>query len=223
MPLSRDQLNILSEAIREYTFPCVYYDFLNDCPSPQPNMRLVEGLIRDDLISGDLDLVKNGLSNVLYWGFAQVGYRDQRVTLFRRQITRGQLHDATQFFCDIHGDGLREIKRIGLSQFSGMSFISKVRMFLDPNNYVILDQQILKMNTAPVTTLLKDIAFGNRETQIRISENNCRVYLSWCKKCVDISTSYYEGKYRAVDIERGFFTLIQKGQVKLAAEILSKA
>lgn len=223
MTLSREQLNILSDAIKGYSFPCVYFNFLNGRSLQKPDMLSVEGHIRDDLLSGNPDLVKNGLSNILYWGFAQVGYRDRRVALFRTQITHGQLYDAAQLFSDMHDDGLREIKRIGLPQFSGMSFISKVRMFLDPANYVVLDQQILKINTYPGKTLLKDIAFGPKETQIRISENNCHVYINWCRKCRDISTTFYKGKHRAVDIERGFFTLIQRGQVKIATEILSRA
>lgn len=223
MTLSKEHLNILSDAIKGYSFPHVYFDFLRNCPLQKPDMLSVEDRIRDDLLSGNPDLVKNGLSNVLYWGFAQVGYRDRRVELFRTQITQGQLYDAAQLFSDMHDDGLREIKQIGLPQFSGMSFISKVRMFLDPDNYVVLDQQILKMNTYPRETLLKNIAFGPKETQIRISENNCQVYLDWCKKCRDISIIFYKGEHRAVEIERGFFTLIQRGQGEIATEILSRA
>jgi hypothetical protein len=186
-------------------------------------MIQVEKLIRDDLLSRELEHVKNGLSNVLYWGYAQIGYRDRRVTIFRDQVTKRQLYDAARLFPDIIGDGLEEIKKLGLPQFSGMSFISKVRMFLDPIRYVILDKQILEMNKTSFVTLLKSISFGPKETQIRISQNNCRVYQSWCEKCVTISDNYFKGKYRAVDVERGFFTLIQKGQANTAAEILSIA
>jgi len=39
-------------------------------------------------VSGEIELVKNGLSNVLYWGFAQVGYRDKRVSIFRIKFPR---------------------------------------------------------------------------------------------------------------------------------------
>jgi hypothetical protein len=223
MTLSSKHLNILSEAIEGYTFPCAYYDFINGRPSLHQNMFLVEKLIRDDLVSGEIELVKNGLSNVLYWGFAQVGYRDKRVSIFRDQVSKGQLYDASKLFPNINGDGLQEIKKLRLPQFSGMSFISKVRMFLDPTRYVILDKKILEMYKTPSVTLLKAISFGPKETQIRISDNNCRVYLSWCAKCVTISNIYYEGKYRAVDVERGFFTLVQKKHADTAAEILSLA
>ncbi len=112
---------------------------------------------------------------------------------------------------------------MGLPQFSGMSFITKIRMFLDPHNYVILDQQILKMKNYRIPTLLNEIAFGENETQIRISQKNIMVYNSWCGKCTDISDSYYEGRYRAADVERGFFNLIQKQKTRLATSILSSA
>jgi hypothetical protein len=223
MILSSDQLNIFSKAIKEYSFPCAYYDFNNNCTSIQSEMIILEKLIKDDLLSGDRDIVKNGLSNVLYWGFAKIGYRDIRVSTFRNQVSNGKLDDAIKLFSNINDDGLKEIKKIGLPQFSGMSFISKIRMFLDPKNYVILDQQILKMNNNSYATILNDISFGTKETQIRISDNNCDVYRRWCKKCINISNQYFNNTYRAVDIERGFFTLIQKGHIDIATEILSVA
>ena len=165
----------------------------------------------------------NSFKIVIYWGYAQVGYRDSRVEKFRNNVSNGQLYDNSLLFKNISGDSLIKIKKINLPEFSGMSFISKIRMFLDPTNYVILDRQILKMSRTPYRTLLNNIAFGNEETQIRISKNNASVYPNWCKKCLDISILYYEGRYRAVDVERGFFTLIQKGRVEFAAEILAKA
>jgi hypothetical protein len=223
MALSQDEIKTLDEAIKEYSFPCDCYEFPKDQPINFPNMREVEEFIRKDLKSGNRAYVKNGLSNVLYWGFAQVGYRDKRVGIFRSQVTQGQLYDATNLFKEIRGNALKEIWRIKLPQFSGMSFISKVRMFLDPTTYVVLDQQILKMNKAPFGTLLNNIKFGDKETQIRISNDNTAVYQQWCDKCNEISNTISNGIYRAVDIERGFFTLIQNGEVLLAAEILSKA
>jgi len=223
MPLSQDEIKILDEAIKKYSFPCVCYDFTKDQPINFPNMREVEEFIRKDLKSGDSFNIKNGLSNVLYWGFAQVGYRDKRVGIFRSQVTQDKLVKAVNLFEEIRGNALKEILRIKLPQFSGMSFISKVRMFLDPTTYVILDKQILKMNKAPFETLLKSIKFGDKETQIRISKDNTAVYQKWCDKCGYISDTIFNGIYRAVDIERGFFTLIQNEKTRLAAEILSKA
>jgi hypothetical protein len=223
MGLTKDELEALEYAIKGYDFPCVYYDFLNGHPVQHTNMLPVEKFIRSDLISRNPELVKNGLSNVLYWGFAEVGYRDRRVKDFRDNVTQEQLNNAGVLFDEINEDCLTEIKKIVLPQFGFMSFITKVRMFLDPINYVVLDRQILKMRKEPYRTLLDDIRLGHKETAIRISRSNIDVYIRWCKKCGEISLSYFNNKYRAVDIERGFFYLIQNHRGNLAARILSKA
>jgi len=223
MPLTEEQINILRDAITIYHFPCVYYDFENEHEVSCPIMAPVEESIRNDLISGDNHNVKNGLSNVLYWGFAQVGFRDTRVTIFRSKVTNDQLDEAAALFQDQNNIILSHIKNIKLPQFSGMSFVSKIAMFINPNKYAILDKQILKMKHTPVQTLLDEISFCNSETRIRISKNNDRVYSNWCNKCKEISSLYFNGLYRTVDIERGFFTLIQNGNVIPAAEILSNA
>ena len=223
MPLTENQVKILRNAIEGYNFPCVYYDFENHYEVSHQTMYPVEEAVRNDLISGNNDSVKNGLSNVLYWGFAQIGFRDTRVNKFRSEVRSGHLHDAAILFRHNENIHLMEIKSINLPQFSGMSFVSKIAMFLDPNNYVILDKQIIKMNKVPIPTVLNEIAFGEKETRIRISQNNIRVYFNWCQKCSRISKSYFNGLYRAVDIERGFFTLIQNDNINQAAEILSNA
>lgn len=221
--MTNGQVIALRNAITGYAFPCDYYDFVNNISNPQPNMIAVENLIRADLTSGNVTSVKNGLSNVLYWGYAQVGYRCVRVTTFREKVTNEKLMSAGILFQNVVGDGLVQIKAIGLPEFSGMSFVSKIRMFLDPENYVTLDMQILKMNQIRVPTVLNKISFAETESSIRISGPNVRVYNSWCKKCISISNTYFGGQYRAVDIENGFFALIQGKNIQAAAAILSAA
>jgi hypothetical protein len=223
MFLKNNQITDLKNAIDRYAFPCAYFDFLRNRPTNQPNMLSVEKLIRTDLLSGKTNLVKNGLSNVIYWGYAQVGYCDYRVKRFRKNVTKKQLENANSLFQNVNGDGLAKIKKINLPEFSGMSFITKIRMFLDPLNYVILDRQILKINqkAEKFPTLLKEIPFGGKETQIRVSKKNIYVYNNWCEKCREIAEFLDGKKYRAVDMERGFFTLIQGNQIELAASILS--
>ena len=221
--LANNQVVALRNAITGYAFPCACYDFINNTPNHQPNMLAVENLIRVDLTSGNTSSVKNGLSNVLYWGYARIGFRDFRLARFRTKVTVEKLMISATLFQNIVGDGLMQIKAIGLSEFSGMSFISKVRMFLDPENYVIFDKQILKMNQIQVPTVLSEISFAQTETRIRVSGPNVKVYNNWCRKCTSISKTYFGGQYRAVDVERGFFTLIQGGNTQLAAAILSAA
>ncbi len=223
MALTENQVEMLRNAITAYNFPCIYYDFQNACEVSCPTMSPVEQTIRNDLISGNNDHVKNGLSNVLYWGYARIGFRDIRVNKFRDEVRTGQLHDAATIFQHQENINLMEIKNIKLPQFSGMSFISKIAMFLNPDKYVILDQQILKMNQIILPTILKAITFSQKDVQIRISKNNVQVYSNWCQKCGEISKFYYKGSYRAVDIERGFFTLIKNKNVSQATEILANA
>ena len=131
MPLTDSQIEILRNAIEGYNFPCGYYDYENDCEVSHQAMYPVEKAVRNDLISGNNDSVKNGLSNVLYWGFAKIGFRDTRVNKFRSEVRSGQLHDAAILFQHHENIDLMEIKSINLPQFSGMSFVSKIAIIGD--------------------------------------------------------------------------------------------
>jgi len=82
MPLNQNQKNQLGASIIGYVFPAVYYDFINNDPIIAPSMDVVEEYIGTLLYSDDVFDVKHGLANVLYWGYAQVGYRDIRVNRF---------------------------------------------------------------------------------------------------------------------------------------------
>ena len=64
---------------------------------------------------------------------------------------------------------------------------------------------------------------GRSETQIPLTIENSNAYEAWCRRMIDISRMYFSGSFRAVDVERGFFQLIQSGTVKLAAQILNDA
>ena len=58
----------------------------------------VECFVRLQLLSQDLGEVRDGLSNVLYWGFYNAGYRDCRVEDFRQRVTLAKLRDASDLF-----------------------------------------------------------------------------------------------------------------------------
>jgi len=98
MPLSPSQKEALHKAIKEYSFPPEYYDFILDRPERLENTRAVEARIQVDLISSNINLVKNGLSNVLHWGFARMRYRGIRVTDFWTKVITAQLEAATSLF-----------------------------------------------------------------------------------------------------------------------------
>lgn len=223
MPLLDIHIHKLRSAIENYCFPPAYYDFIENAPACFDNMAEVESKIKKDLLSDDVLAVKNGLSNVLYWGYARMGIRNTRVARFRQKVNTQQLSKTTRLFSQTLSPSLIQIKKIELPEFSGVSFVSKIRMFLDPTNSATLDFQIMKINQECPDTILVNVHVSKKSTQINITENNSLTYEAWCEKNRDISKRYYSSQYRAVDVERGFFQLIQCNQVKFAGEILKNA
>jgi hypothetical protein len=220
--LSIKQKECLRDAIDGYSFPSDYFDFVANAPARLANTNAVEFRIRRDLTSGEPERVKNGLSNVLYWGYAQMGIRETRVHRFREKVTLSQLKQAGDLFRRSHLPSVLNIKKLRLAEFSGLSFVSKIRMFLDPDKSAALDWQIMKIHKQCPTTLLANLYVG-KSTQIPITQHNSEVYEDWCRKMADISSVYFGACFRVVDVERGFFQLIQTGAVELAAQILMDA
>ena len=215
----------LAAAIRAYDFPCGTYDFAAEREVVHPSMRGVEQAIRSGLTADDMEAVRDGLSNVLYWGYARIDYGDRRVRRFREGVTEGQLHDARSLFRTLRGPGLRQIKRLGLPELSGMSFVSKVRMFLDPSNYVTLDMKLAKNLSGGVSPgLFDDLSFRpGKDTTIRITAHNEAVYERWCRLCRHLAATCFPGAgVRAADIERGIFHLVSTNAC-LVADILATA
>ena len=182
----------------------------------------MEIAIGQELKSGDAERIKDGLSNVLYWGYAQMGIRDTRVQRFRTKVKTSQLKQAGELFRRPRFPSVSEIKNLRLPEFSGLSFVSKIRMFLDPDDSATLDWQIMKIHERCPTTVLARLRIGN-STQIPITHNNSEAYEAWCRRMTEISRVHFGGCFRAVDIEHGLFQLIQRGEVETAAQILNEA
>ena len=182
-------------------------------------MEDVERQIRRQLLSGRADDVKDGLSSVLFWGYARTGYRDVRVRRFRESVSSEQLLHASRLFRDLTGPGLRRIAALELPEFSGMSFVSKVRMFLDPVYYTVLDNRLLSLRAHCRGSTLAQFAKSKKETLIRISKPNEDCYARWCEKCHRLSIQCWGEAGRAVDVERAVFGLIDGGNVEAAARI----
>lgn len=221
MSLQQHQISILSQAIRAYSFPSVCFDFVKNVTDDKGNIKELERLIKRELTSNDCQRVRDGLSNVLYWGYAQMGIRHTRVSRFRNKVSNGQLVDAASLFSKSSPPSLLEIKKTGLPEFSGISFVSKIRMFLDPSNSAILDFQIMKMQPTCPDSVLSEIKL--QQTQIPITAHNSEKYERWCKTLKGIGLRYLGEQSRAVDVERGLFHLIQAGKVQLASDILRNA
>lgn len=216
--------DILREAVEAYSFPAVTYDFDRGVERTHHSMKGVENEIRAGLTYPSREAVKDALSNVLYWGYARTGYRATRVTDFRSKVTPEQLDQALDLFHSLTRPGhkllgLCSIAALRLPQFSGMSFVSKVRMFLDPWHFVVLDRKLLSLRTGATPTVFHQINMGPSEVMIRISRHNEQVYAAWSQQCLRLAEKYLECT-RAVDVERAIFHLIDTGRPKLAAELL---
>lgn len=211
--MNKRNLLILEKAINCYSFPKVIYDIKKRVPVKMKSMREVEDLIKKQLVSGNPELVKSALSNVLYWGYNRSGYGEHRMNVFRDEVQKPQLEAFMKLLKD-DSMSLVKIQKLRMSQFSGMSFISKIMMFLDPKSYVVLDLKLIQLKDESTSgNPLNRIKFGIKDTTIRITCESEDSYFQWCKLCKEISHEYFDGKYRPVDIERGFFEMIERRQI----------
>ena len=104
-------------------------------------------------------------------------------TRFSCTSHRTEVVESEQYSTAYEGVGVRNIAGLKLPQFSGFSFVSKVRMFLDPNNFVVMDIQIMKLREAGLPTILYKVVHNDKET-IRVTETNESAYEQWCGLCL---------------------------------------
>jgi len=220
VPLSNTQVRSLNAAITNYGFPAVYFDFNQNAPVEAANIAAVEEHIRSQLKSENQQRVLHGLANVLYWGYAQIGYREVRVNNFLKGANTAHASAFKKLLVGGVIPSLCQIKDIHMPQFSGISFISKVLAFLDPDNYCVLDQQLARIANGGGNRALNQLVQGQ---QLRVTANNQAAYDVWRNECSAISDTYFQGAYRVVDIERGFFHLVQTDQLQLAQLIYTNA
>ena len=198
--LTKKQIGTLKKYIFGYSFPTIYFDFASNVEKNAGNMRSLETIIYTMLTSQKQQQVKYGLANIIYWGYANYGYKKYRTCKFFNNVTTAQLQKfqsivANQKICSLQ---LQAIKKIGMPQYSGISFISKILMFLDPKQYCVLDLRIAKLANHSGTKAIYNLK--NYATQLPVTTHNCAIYCQWCNECQKISKQYYSGKYRVVDI-----------------------
>lgn len=223
MPLSTIQQEKLANAIQGYNFPMVAYDFANEkVLSDFATYHDLEQFIRNQLTSGDITEVKDGLSNVLYWGYAtSKGRQGYKIENFRALVTDAQVRD----FMGIVSNGdlsLQAIKQCKLPQLSNISFVSKVLMFLDPERFVTLDLQLRKLKLAQTDNLFRGLK--DQKTSLPINKANELFYQQWCSLCHSMAERYFASfAARAVDVERGIFSLVRRGEIEFVAGCLTSA
>ena len=177
-------------------------------------MLAVEQYIGTLLHSKDFSAVKDGLSNVLYWGYARQPIRDFRVSDFRKTIPDPEREPKLDQFAQLIRSGrsdLFNIKELQLRQFSQISFVSKILMFLDPTRSPVLDLKIAKAFAKSSFLPLQNLTFA--KAGISITKRNATAYDTWACWCREIATVVNEASVspcrgvRAVDVERALFTL----------------
>ena len=223
--MTAEEAHAIRDAIEHYCYPKVTCsDFNKWRERPHNAMADVERTIRDQLASKEILNIKDGLSNVLYWGHRRAGYYKKRVENFRKKVTDDALNQARSVFralCNTKETGILSIAQLKLPEFRGISFLSKVRMFLDPENYVTLDLSLLKN----LKSLRRHFDWKENATSIRPTERNEKAYREWARLCHRLAKeiSLDGKKFSAAEVERGFFYLVDQGQVKLAEKIYSAA
>lgn len=220
MALTELQVKNFGNAINAYAFPATYYDFIKNIPIHAAGMASVESAIGNMLLSSNPDIAKQGLANVLYWGYAQIGFGPTRVDRFWNGVTSEQIHSYQELAAAHPLPTLRQLRDVGMPEYSGISFLSKILMFLNPTEYCVLDLQLAKLSLASGSRALHNLKFT---TTIGVTQHNQRIYNQWREECLAISKTYFNGRYRVVDIERGFFYLIQSNKVLEAQEIYTSA
>ena len=211
----------LCEAVRAYDFPAVTCRFERGgdggdriVREPDRGMDFVEERVRGLLRSTKLQDVKDGLSNVLYWGYANhPGLQPHKVGTFRGAVKDDDRR--LKAFVELAGrqssPTLLNVKQLSLPHFSQMSFTSKVLMFLDPETCPVLDLKIARtFARKPSFSPLENLTFG---TSIPITQSNADAYRRWACWCsriaeaVNTEPASPRQDLRAVDVERALFTL----------------
>lgn len=211
----------LRDAIRRYDFPRVAYDFQAQRELVFPSMSLLEQHVGKLLTSGDSAVVKDGLSNVLYWGYARSGYRNYRVEAFRRQVTSQQLASVVPLLAQPSLPTLFEVASLKLPGFSGLSFLSKVLMMIAPREFVVLDLKLAGLRLVSTPNIFHALKFPASGTQVPATPRCIGFYTAWCAFCQDWAEAINDPSLRAVDIERGVYQLLTEGRMDAVLPLLS--
>ena len=218
--------NRMCDAQRGYSFPRVTFDFRCGGETERESVRSVEEYI-GELLRSEAHAVRDGLSNVLYWGYARrPERRDAKVQAFRSQME--STDDRFVEFMDFVRSGPRTcaaeqllaLKRLQLPGFGQMSFATKILMFLDPDRNPVLDLKIARVH---LRQPLHGLTFG---TSIPITKKNADAYgrwAGWCRRIaerINGASGAPCGDLRAVDVERAVFELADRGQMHQAQALL---
>ena len=222
---------LVAEARSSFSFPADSFDFHSNQKHVDGGMRGVEDRIGAALRSGDRARVRDGLSNVLYWGYARQGRCDYKVQGFRKKVESTDDPRLARFLAfavsrpDSPAERLLALKKLAIPEFGQVSFATKVLMFLDPDNFPVLDLKIARTARRPEFPPLRDLRIY---TSIPITKSNASCYGRWAYWCQNVAVRL-NGAHgagaahdlRAVDIERAVFALIDCGRTDDARSLLN--
>ncbi len=222
---------LLSKALSCFSFPTVTLDFHSKGERHHEDMRGVEACIGAALRCDDVADVRDGLSDVLFWGYARQGRRDFRVRNFqeRMQSVDGQQRLAMfQEFVRSRRETctaqrLLALRKLRLPEFGQVSFATKILMFLDPENHPVLDLKIARTARGCEFPPLRGLTI---HASIPITIANAACYERWACWCRDIAARVNRASgspcqgLRAVDVERALFALADSERTDDACRLL---
>ena len=174
----------------------------------------------------------HGILSVVSWGFASGA--DGRIHKFRalsrsRVFVQGRKNAPAQtsdqiiahlrrarelLYASRISDALQEAMKI---KFLGMSFASKVLMFMNPSVTAVYDDIISSRLQAYHDPTLRSMYVSTNLATSRKEQS--KKYELWCRWCLDMATKLNDGvilwtdwngevrDWRTVDVERAFFAL----------------
>jgi hypothetical protein len=199
-------------AIEAYSYPFVAFDCQNGQELTFPTIRDLERHIHTNLTAGDPDRLKDALSSILYWGFYRMGIRPFRVERFRSKVTTEHMDSAAAILPHLSGSGILQLQKLHLPEFGKFAFLSKLRTFLDPESYCVLDRKLLQVPAIKAR-------FKADKTSIPVTAANEQAYSWWVHTCGRIAGPLTPPR-RPVDVERGFFHLVDTDQIDIADAVL---
>lgn len=175
----------------------------------------------------------HGLASAMFWGYASGTdgrFHIERAIAKTKQLIEGHGRAAAQRPCEIV-QSLRAARArlqagdingalliaMGI-KFLGMSFASKVLMFVDPSTAVVYDSVIGERLAHSSDARLRAMAVSTNRAANR--NRQVQAYSQWCTYCFETAAAMNqnnqhkwkdwngaEREWRAVDVERGFFAL----------------
>lgn len=192
------------------------------------NMESVDHVIGKQLTSQDLQEIEDGLSNVLFWGYANFNqFQRSKIQRLRKEITCQQLIDLRDAIGDVDEIDLSVIRSMKIPEFGQMSFASKLLMFLSAGTRPVLDIKIAKFARWFKIPPLSNLKLSWDEKSIPLSnKENIVIYEWWSSWCsttasrVNDEPSSTCKNLRAVDVERAIFWQIREANNSKARSLL---